>query len=145
MMIIIMRIIEIIKQTNKQKKGSCVCRIGVNLHEIIFRWSLFLSLSLSLSLSHSRFLTYSYLVAFNIWLLLCPTTLSHDWQEGSIPLVESLWDPRNAATLLAFASLALLGIQCIFRSKVKDWAEFILGWSTKSWGQRSQGSLCMQK
>ncbi|XP_030844018.1 protein O-mannosyl-transferase TMTC1 [Strongylocentrotus purpuratus] len=65
----------------------------------------------------TRFLTYSYLVAFNIWLLLCPTTLSHDWQEGSIPLVESLWDPRNAATLLAFASLALLGVQCIFRSK----------------------------
>ncbi|XP_063969709.1 protein O-mannosyl-transferase TMTC1-like isoform X1 [Lytechinus pictus] len=65
----------------------------------------------------TRFLTYSYLVAFNILLLLCPTTLSHDWQEGSIPLVESLWDPRNAATLLAFASLCLITFHCIFRSK----------------------------
>uniref|UniRef100_A0A8C5UD59 DUF1736 domain-containing protein n=1 Tax=Malurus cyaneus samueli TaxID=2593467 RepID=A0A8C5UD59_9PASS len=45
------------------------------------------------------FLTYSYLLAFNAWLLLAPITLCYDWQVGSIPLVESIWDVRNLATV----------------------------------------------
>uniref|UniRef100_A0A8C9SGY7 dolichyl-phosphate-mannose--protein mannosyltransferase n=1 Tax=Scleropages formosus TaxID=113540 RepID=A0A8C9SGY7_SCLFO len=48
----------------------------------------------------TRFLTYSYLLAFNAWLLLAPIVLCYDWQVGSIPLVESVWDVRNVATLL---------------------------------------------
>ncbi|ETE66199.1 Transmembrane and TPR repeat-containing protein 1, partial [Ophiophagus hannah] len=56
----------------------------------------------------TRFLTYSYLLAFNAWLLLAPITLCYDWQVGSIPLVESIWDLRNFATLfLAFVMLLL--------------------------------------
>ncbi|XP_065221750.1 protein O-mannosyl-transferase TMTC1-like [Planococcus citri] len=47
-----------------------------------------------------RFLTYSYLTAFNFWLLLFPFTLSHDWQMGSIPLITNLLDHRNAFTCL---------------------------------------------
>ena len=46
----------------------------------------------------TRFLTYSYLCALNFWLLLCPSRLCYDWSMGSIPLVESLNDPRNLAT-----------------------------------------------
>ncbi|XP_047004848.1 protein O-mannosyl-transferase TMTC1-like [Schistocerca americana] len=43
-------------------------------------------------------LTFCYLAAFNCWLLLCPATLSHDWQMGSVPLVAQPADPRNLAT-----------------------------------------------
>ncbi|CAG9861780.1 unnamed protein product, partial [Phyllotreta striolata] len=55
-----------------------------------------------------RFLTYCYLVAFNFWLLLCPWTLSHDWQMGSIPLVTSIGDPRNLLTAFLFGILLML-------------------------------------
>ncbi|OXA59139.1 Transmembrane and TPR repeat-containing protein 1 [Folsomia candida] len=43
----------------------------------------------------TRFLTYAFLPVFNAWLLICPIRLSYDWQMGSIPLVETLWDLRN--------------------------------------------------
>lgn len=49
-----------------------------------------------------RFLTYSYLTAFNFWLLLFPFTLSHDWQMGSIPLITNILDQRNVFTCLFF-------------------------------------------
>ncbi|XP_072164722.1 protein O-mannosyl-transferase TMTC1-like [Diadema setosum] len=65
----------------------------------------------------TRFLTYSYLVAFNIGLLLCPVTLSYDWQVGSIPLIESWRDSRNLATLAAVGGLLSLGLHCLVRSK----------------------------
>ncbi|XKL65096.1 hypothetical protein PGB90_005182 [Kerria lacca] len=53
-------------------------------------------------LSSVRFLTYSYLAAFNFWLLLFPFNLSHDWQMGSIPLVTNILDYRNLFTCLFF-------------------------------------------
>ncbi|CAN7937705.1 unnamed protein product, partial [Ixodes hexagonus] len=56
----------------------------------------------------TRLLTYSYLGAFNAWLVLCPRTLSYDWQMGSIPLVSSPLDPRNLATVALGTVLALL-------------------------------------
>ncbi|XP_049938787.1 protein O-mannosyl-transferase TMTC1-like [Schistocerca serialis cubense] len=56
-----------------------------------------------------RFLTFCYLAAFNCWLLLCPATLSHDWQMGSVPLVTQLSDSRNLATAVFFlCSLAVV-------------------------------------
>ncbi|XP_055536777.1 protein O-mannosyl-transferase TMTC1-like [Wyeomyia smithii] len=55
-----------------------------------------------------RLLTFCYLAAFNWWLLLCPSTLSHDWQMGSIPLVTSISDPRNLLTFIAFFAAILL-------------------------------------
>ncbi|KAJ9597493.1 hypothetical protein L9F63_011653, partial [Diploptera punctata] len=54
------------------------------------------------------FLTFCYLAAFNCWLLLCPATLSHDWQMGSVPLLTSLADSRNIATCLFFGCCLLL-------------------------------------
>ena len=47
----------------------------------------------------TRGLTYTYLYAVNAWLLLCPSRLCHDWSMGSIPLIESLTDQRNVASL----------------------------------------------
>ncbi|XP_042323572.1 protein O-mannosyl-transferase TMTC1 isoform X5 [Sceloporus undulatus] len=66
----------------------------------------------------TRFLTYSYLLAFNAWLLLAPITLCYDWQVGSIPLVESVWDVRNFATILLVVVMLLLGLHCIVAFKV---------------------------
>ncbi|XP_055136219.1 protein O-mannosyl-transferase TMTC1 isoform X3 [Symphalangus syndactylus] len=63
--------------------------------------------------SMMRFLTYSYLLAFNVWLLLAPVTLCYDWQVGSIPLVETIWDMRNLATILLAVVMALLSLHCL--------------------------------
>ena len=62
----------------------------------------------------SRLLTFLFLPAFNFRLLLCPSTLSYDWSMNSIPLVESLLDARNLATL-AFYS----GLGCVVLAAVK--------------------------
>ncbi|KAH1011700.1 hypothetical protein HUJ04_001017 [Dendroctonus ponderosae] len=60
-----------------------------------------------------RFLTFCYLAAFNLWLMLCPATLSHDWQMGSIPLVTTLGDSRNVATCFFLGLVFLLAIRSI--------------------------------
>lgn len=56
----------------------------------------------------ARQMTFNYLLPVNAWLLLNPSELCCDWTMGTIPLVESLLDLRNAATLLFYAFLALL-------------------------------------
>nr|XP_045587924.1 protein O-mannosyl-transferase TMTC1-like [Procambarus clarkii] len=53
-------------------------------------------------------LTFWYLPVFNAWLLLCPWTLAHDWQMGSIPLITSIIDTRNIASLLFYGALVLI-------------------------------------
>lgn len=68
--------------------------------------------------SFCRFLTYSYLLAFNAWLLLAPITLCYDWQVGSIPLIESIWDVRNLATVSLVLVMTLLSLHCIAAFKV---------------------------
>lgn len=55
-----------------------------------------------------RFLTYSFLWAYNGWLLMAPASLSYDWQGGSIPLVENFGDLRNLATLIAVLIVSCL-------------------------------------
>ncbi|XP_045195212.2 protein O-mannosyl-transferase TMTC1-like isoform X2 [Mercenaria mercenaria] len=49
----------------------------------------------------TRGFTYGYLMALNIWLLVAPINMCYDWQHDSVPLVESLADPRNLATFTA--------------------------------------------
>lgn len=63
--------------------------------------------------SARRLLTFCYLAALNCWLLLCPATLSHDWQFGSVPLVTSLADCRNLATCAMFGLGILLAYRCV--------------------------------
>ncbi|XP_024431569.2 protein O-mannosyl-transferase TMTC1 isoform X2 [Desmodus rotundus] len=75
----------------------------------------------------TRFLTYSYLLAFNMWLLLAPVTLCYDWQVGSIPLVETIWDMRNLATVLLAAVMALLGLHCLAAFKRLEHKEVLVG------------------
>uniref|UniRef100_A0A8D0NST3 Protein O-mannosyl-transferase TMTC1 n=1 Tax=Sus scrofa TaxID=9823 RepID=A0A8D0NST3_PIG len=74
-----------------------------------------------------RFLTYSYLLAFNMWLLLAPVTLCYDWQVGSIPLVETIWDTRNLATILLAIVMALLSLHCLAAFKRLEHREVLMG------------------
>ncbi|XP_058047765.1 protein O-mannosyl-transferase TMTC1 isoform X1 [Ahaetulla prasina] len=75
----------------------------------------------------TRFLTYSYLLAFNAWLLLAPITLCYDWQVGSIPLVESIWDLRNFATLILAFVMLLLCLHCFVAFKKLEHREILVG------------------
>ena len=78
------------------------------------------SLGLCLILNFScRFLTFCYLAAFNFWLLLCPATLSHDWQMGSVPLLTSLADTRNIVTCLFFGCCFLIAYRGIADFEVR--------------------------
>ncbi|XP_006867035.1 PREDICTED: transmembrane and TPR repeat-containing protein 1 [Chrysochloris asiatica] len=74
-----------------------------------------------------RFLTYSYLLAFNVWLMLAPITLCYDWQVGSIPLVETIWDMRNLATILLALVMALLSLHCLAAFKRLEHKEALVG------------------
>uniref|UniRef100_A0A665VP03 Protein O-mannosyl-transferase TMTC3 n=1 Tax=Echeneis naucrates TaxID=173247 RepID=A0A665VP03_ECHNA len=56
----------------------------------------------------TRQLTFNYLLPVNAWLLLNPSELCCDWTMGTIPLVESLLDLRNLATLTFYSFLGFL-------------------------------------
>eukprot|EP00063_Salmo_salar_P033773 XP_014008608.1 PREDICTED: transmembrane and TPR repeat-containing protein 1-like isoform X2 [Salmo salar] len=73
------------------------------------------------------FLTYCYLLAFNAWLLLSPAVLCYDWQVGSIPLVESLWDMRNVAALLLGVVMVALCLHCVMSLQRLESREVLLG------------------
>lgn len=75
----------------------------------------------------SRFLTFSYLLAFNALLLLGPITLCYDWQVGSIPLVHSVWDIRNVSTLVLVAVLFSLVLHCLTGTKRTGHREVVVG------------------
>ncbi|GAA6065449.1 protein O-mannosyl-transferase TMTC3 isoform X1 [Tachysurus ichikawai] len=62
----------------------------------------------AVSSTPARQLTFNYLLPVNVWLLLNPSELCCDWTMGTIPLVESLLDPRNLATLAFYVLLGLL-------------------------------------
>lgn len=75
--------------------------------------------------SPSRQLTYNYLASLNLWLLLFPCDLCCDWTMGTVPLIERLLDPRNAATVLAFAFVAALVWQA-YRTENRQHSAIIL-------------------
>ncbi|XP_014825492.1 PREDICTED: transmembrane and TPR repeat-containing protein 3 [Poecilia mexicana] len=62
----------------------------------------------------SRQLTFNYLLPVNAWLLLNPSELCCDWTMGTIPLVESLLDVRNLATVAFYTFLCLLAHYSVF-------------------------------
>ncbi|XP_077400103.1 protein O-mannosyl-transferase TMTC1 [Vanacampus margaritifer] len=75
----------------------------------------------------TRILTYSYLLYFNTWLLLAPVVLCYDWQVGSIPLVESLSDIRNMATVLIAVVTVALGLHCVHSLQRQKRKEVLMG------------------
>ncbi|KAL0968642.1 hypothetical protein UPYG_G00269540 [Umbra pygmaea] len=64
----------------------------------------------------ARQLTFNYLLPVNAWLLLNPSELCCDWTMGTIPLVESLLDPRNLATLAFYGLLVVLAYHSLWHS-----------------------------
>ncbi len=64
--------------------------------------------------------TFAYLVAVNAALLLAPSELCCDWTMGTIPLVRGLADPRNLATIFAFAVILHLGLSALFGADRRD-------------------------
>lgn len=56
----------------------------------------------------TRRLSIGYLHARYAALLALPVQLSADWSFECIPLVTDIWDPRNAATLVLYSTLAWL-------------------------------------
>ncbi|XP_064628448.1 protein O-mannosyl-transferase TMTC3-like [Lineus longissimus] len=64
--------------------------------------------------SPARQLTLNYLIPVNAWLLLCPSALCADWSMGTIPLVMSLLDVRNLATLVFYMVLGKFALYAAF-------------------------------
>ncbi|KAG9335195.1 hypothetical protein JZ751_005547, partial [Albula glossodonta] len=56
----------------------------------------------------TRTLTFLYLPAANLQLLLCPDTLSFDWSMDALPLLRTVSDWRNLHTVAFYAGLLLL-------------------------------------
>ncbi|XP_022699022.1 transmembrane and TPR repeat-containing protein 1-like [Varroa jacobsoni] len=71
----------------------------------------------------TRALTYGYLAVMNVGIVMWPQVLSYDWQMGSVPLVHSLRDGRNLATLLLVVAVAEL----VRRSLNSDFRALISG------------------
>ncbi|XP_059392822.1 protein O-mannosyl-transferase TMTC3-like isoform X1 [Carassius carassius] len=68
----------------------------------------------AVSSTPTRQLTFNYLLPVNAWLLLNPSELCCDWTMGTIPLVESLLDPRNLSTVTFYAMLSLLAYHSLW-------------------------------
>ncbi|XP_028934780.1 protein O-mannosyl-transferase TMTC2 [Ornithorhynchus anatinus] len=55
-----------------------------------------------------RTLTFLYLPTKNLWLLLCPDTLSFDWSMDAVPLLKTVGDWRNLHTVAFYSGLLFL-------------------------------------
>ena len=65
----------------------------------------------------TRMLSISYVWALNVWLLIWPQGLCCDWSQGSIRLISSLADIRNAATASLFAGVFYAAWFVLFSSE----------------------------
>lgn len=64
-----------------------------------------------------RILSFSNLYCFNTWLLLSPSSLCCDWTLGSIPVVTSLSDVRNAWSIFLYSSILLLVLHALLSKR----------------------------
>jgi Tfp pilus assembly protein PilF len=67
----------------------------------------------------TRTLTFLYLPALNMWLLLYPRTLSFDWSMDAVPLVRGISDSRNVMTIALYASLGVLSFYILRSIKTR--------------------------
>nr|XP_037870885.1 protein O-mannosyl-transferase TMTC1 isoform X2 [Bombyx mori] len=74
-----------------------------------------------------RLMTFCYLAAFNWWLLVCPWTLSHDWQMGSVPLITNVSDLRNLVTCAAMCALFGLCYRCLLDLEMQRHTPAVVG------------------
>ena len=64
-----------------------------------------------------RQLHWSYLGAFNSWLLLSPSHLSPEYAGNTLPLITTFMDWRNIATLLTFVVCGVFSVFAVNRGK----------------------------
>uniref|UniRef100_H2Z0G0 dolichyl-phosphate-mannose--protein mannosyltransferase n=1 Tax=Ciona savignyi TaxID=51511 RepID=H2Z0G0_CIOSA len=78
----------------------------------------------------ARHLTYNYLLPLNAFLLLNPSNLLCDWTMGTVPIVSSIFDVRNMATLVFWMIFLAIGCYSILghsdRSRVSAFAMSIM-------------------
>lgn len=55
-----------------------------------------------------RQLTFNYLIALNLWLLIFPCDLCCDWTMGTVPLIENLTDIRILAIIATYILLSAI-------------------------------------
>lgn len=86
---------------------TTICLLLVRLQIMGSQLPVFTRFDNPASVTHTpiRQLTYHYLISLNLWLLLFPCDLCCDWTMGTVPLVVSITDPRNLATITAYAFL----------------------------------------
>ena len=80
-----------------------------------------------------RMLIFSYLAARHVLLLLIPFPLNHDWSDGSISHITSVWDPRNILTVAVFVVVLAIGVfflRWLFLGVTKPQSKQNLGRST---------------
>ncbi|RWS26104.1 transmembrane and TPR repeat-containing protein-like protein [Leptotrombidium deliense] len=70
--------------------------------------------------SDTKLFTYSYLCAFNFWLLTFPFQLCCDWTHESIKLLTSTLDARNVITVAFFSTLIYVFGMPFLRKKVPE-------------------------
>jgi protein O-mannosyl-transferase len=75
----------------------------------------------------TRQLTHNYLLGLNAWLLLVPTDLCCDWTMNSVPLVRSVSDPRNLATICFYVVLFHLAWRGVAASPRHEAAVILTG------------------
>lgn len=68
-----------------------------------------------------RQLTWLYLCYINMQLLFFPSWLCADWTMGTVPVIQSISDSRNLATLATFLGLAVLSLHTLFRTCSNGW------------------------
>ncbi|XP_055935990.1 protein O-mannosyl-transferase TMTC3-like isoform X1 [Argiope bruennichi] len=73
-----------------------------------------------------RHLTYNYLLAVNAWLLLFPQYLCCDWTMSTIPLVDSLGDIRNVATIAVYITVFYI-LKALLRSDDETKMTLLMG------------------
>lgn len=64
-----------------------------------------------------RALTFLHLPVISARLLVWPHVLSYDWSMDAVPRIESVADPRNAATALFYAALAAVARAAVRRKR----------------------------
>lgn len=69
-----------------------------------------------------RSLTFLYLPVFNFWLLVYPRWLSFDWSMEAIPLIQTICDSRNIATLIFYSTL-IVYIKVILEYYYNKWCD----------------------
>jgi len=75
----------------------------------------------------TRQLSYNYLLSLNWWLLLAPADLCCDWTMNTVPLVKSVADPRNLATIALYALLCHLAYRGLSASPHQEASVILTG------------------